>query len=90
MRYRPFLSIVSVYLISDQFSCLDQSNFLEFPLPNEIVEKVLLYLLTEDLISLAVVSDQRLRDFTYKILRKKANGKYFVVVSQLLIVIFLC
>ena len=53
-------------------SHLEKIDFLD--MPNEITEKVLSYLQSGDLLSLAVIGNKRLRDCSYKFLRKKPLG----------------
>ena len=55
-------------------SHLEKIDFLG--IPNEIIEKILSYLQSEDLLSLAVIGNKRLRDCSYKFLRKKPLGMY--------------
>ena len=45
-------------------------------IPNEIIEKLLSYLQFEDLLSLGVIGNKRLRDCSYKFLRKNPLGMY--------------
>ena len=45
-------------------------------LPNEIIEKILTYLSSADLLNLSIAGNERLKDCSYRLLRKKANGKY--------------
>ena len=55
-------------------SHLEKIDFLD--MPNEITEKVLSYLQSEDLLNLCVIGNKRLRDCSYKLLRKSPLGIY--------------
>ena len=52
----------------EQTGCLD-------PIPNEIIEIVMAYLSAEDLLSLAAVGENRLRECAFSVLRTKSCGK---------------
>ena len=45
-------------------------------IPNEIIDIVIAYLSTEDLLALAAVGTERLKKCTFRALRKKLRGKY--------------
>ena len=55
---------------------MEHSAALDFPIPNEVIEKVTTYLATEDLLALAEIGSERLRKCTFRVLRKKSRGKY--------------
>ena len=55
---------------------MEQTTFLDFPIPNEIIEMVISYLSTEDLLVLAAIAKGRLKKCTHSALRKKSCGKY--------------
>ena len=57
-------------------SLLDQTTMSS--LPNEILLKVVSYISPEDLLTLAIVGDKRLRNCSYRPLRKHPLGKYLL------------
>ena len=59
---------------------MKQTSLLDFPIPNEIIEKVISYLSPEDLLVLAEVvaevGTERLKRCTLSALHKKSCGNY--------------
>ena len=55
---------------------MEQATSLDFPIPNEIIEIVMAYLSSEDLLNLAAVGSERLKKCAFRVLRKKSKGKY--------------
>ena len=55
---------------------MEHTAALDFPFPNEIIEKVTGYLSTEDLFDLTDIGSERLKKFTFGVLRKKLRGKH--------------
>ena len=55
---------------------MEQTFLLDFPIPNEIIEKVMSYLSPEDLLVLAAVGTERLKKCTFSALHKKLCGNY--------------
>ena len=53
-------------------SHLEKAGFLD--IPDEMIDKVLSYLKSEELLNLAAIGNKRLRDCSYKFLRKKPLG----------------
>ena len=64
---------------------MEHTAALDFPFPNEIIEKVTAYLSTEDLLVLAAVGSERLKKCAFRVLRKKLIGKY-----KFIAILFLC
>ena len=65
----------SFYPISFAMSSKDPLNLID--LPNELLETVMVYLSIEDLFSLAVVGNKRLRNCAYALLSGKNFGRHF-------------
>ena len=55
---------------------LKKNATLDLPLPNEIMEKILNDLPPEDLLSLCIVGNKRIKNCSYNLLRREPNGKY--------------
>ena len=55
---------------------MEQIALLDFPIPNEIIEMVIFYLSSEELLDLATIATDRLKKCTFMALRKKSRGKY--------------
>ena len=55
---------------------MEQELCLEFPIPTEIIEMVISYLSTKELLDLATIAAGRLKKCTLSALRKKSCGKY--------------
>ena len=49
---------------------------IDFPLPNEIIEIVMAFLSSSDLIVLAAVGTERLKNYSFIFLETKIHGKY--------------
>ena len=58
------------------FEPLDLRKPVDFPIPNEIIEKVTAYLSIWQLLNLAEVGTERLKKCTFRVLRKKLRGRY--------------
>ena len=61
-------------------SRLEKIDFLD--IPDEMIDKVLSYLPSEDLLNLGVIGNKRLRDGSYKLLRKKPLGMYLYLAQN--------
>ena len=59
---------------------LEKIDFLD--IPDEMIDKVLSYLPSEDLLNLGVVGNKRLIDCSYKSLRKKPLGMYLYLAQS--------
>lgn len=55
-------------------SCSDQASLLELQLPNEVIDTVLSYLSSEELLILARVCTERLKNCSYRVVRQKFTG----------------
>ena len=55
---------------------MEHTAALDFPIPNEIIEKVTAYLSAEDLFNLTEVGSERLKKCTLGALHKKLRGKH--------------
>ena len=57
---------------------MEKTDLFDFPIdfPNEIMEMVMAFLSPEDLLVLAAIGTERLKNCTFSILRKKPWGKY--------------
>ena len=64
IKFIPFVDIMA------------QKAPLEFPIPNEIIEIVIAYLSTKDLLVLASIGTERLKKCAFRFLREKLCGKY--------------
>ena len=63
-----FVSFVDVVTLSKTNTLID------LPIPNEIIDNIFTYLSSVDLLNLSVVGNERLRDCSYKLLRKNPLG----------------
>jgi len=55
---------------------MEQTACLDFPIPNEIIEIIMSYLSPEELLDLADIAAERLKNCCFSALRKKSCGKY--------------
>ena len=53
---------------------MEHEACLDLPIPNEIIEIVTTYLSAEDLLALAAVGTERLKNCAFRVLRKKVQG----------------
>ena len=58
-----------------------QTVLIDFPLPNEIIEIVIAFLSSSDLLALAAVGTERLKYYSFSFLESKLHGKYSFCVN---------
>lgn len=78
-KSKSFLATVLQFsnFISDLTCNLVSAALLHLHLPNEVIDNVLSYLTSEDLLNVARISSERLKNCSYRIIRKRTIGLSF-------------
>ena len=66
---------------------MEHTEALDFPIPNEMIEKVTAYLSAEDLFNLTEVGSERLKKCIFGALHKKLRGKHELMSMSKLILL---